>query len=102
MHGAALTYPLYMPSHGGVIEFWPKNHDMWRCFEHVATMSGLTYERWENPDPTRFRQDEGGDYTAINEGEFAAMFERVLNAVEAKRSILPLRGSGPASAVFAD
>jgi hypothetical protein len=25
MHGAALTYPLFMPPHGGVIEFWPKD-----------------------------------------------------------------------------
>src|SRR5690348_13424376 len=57
MHGAALTYPMYMPAHGAVIEFWPKTLDMWRCFEHIATMSGLFYQRWENPDPSRFRND---------------------------------------------
>lgn len=42
MHGAALTYPLYMPSHGGVIELWPKATDIWRCFEHIATLAGVS------------------------------------------------------------
>lgn len=85
MHGAALTYPLYMPPHGGVIEFWPKDRDMWRCFEHIATLAGLAYERWENPTPSAFRQDAGGDYTRIDIMAFSSMFERVVKAVEAKR-----------------
>lgn len=93
MHGAALTYPLYMPAHGGVIEFWPKTYDMWRCFEHIATMSGLTYERWANPDAWRFTQDAAGDYTDIDAAAFAAMFDRVLDAVARRRDALPVCGA---------
>jgi hypothetical protein len=92
MHGAALMYPLYMPTYGGVVEFWPKNNDIWRCFEHVATMSGKIYQRWENPDPARFRTDAGGDYTNINIDEFRSMFASVLDGVEARRKDLPIRG----------
>lgn len=98
MHGAALTFPMYMPSHGGVIEFWPKAHDIWRCFEHIAIMSGKLYERWANPDPARFRADDRGDYTNIHPKAFEDMFVRVLAGVEERRVELPVRGQQPLGA----
>ncbi len=57
MHGAALTYAVHMSPGAGVVEMWPKDRDMWRCFEHLARMAGLRYDRWENRDPSRFRSD---------------------------------------------
>ena len=95
MHGAALTYPLYMPSHAAVIEFWPKLGDMWRCFEHIATMSGLIYERWANPDPSRFREDPKGDYTRVDTVAFKDMFDSVVARVESRRAALPTRPTLP-------
>jgi hypothetical protein len=86
MHGAALTQTLYQPPWGGLLELWPKPADMWRCFEHVAAMSGLVYERWENRGyPDRFRQDGAGDYTTVDVGEFAAVFARVAGGVRARK-----------------
>lgn len=93
MHGAALTFPMYMPAHGAVIEFWPKATDMWRCFEHIATMSGLFYQRWENPDPGRFRTDSNGDYTRIDVNVFKQYFSKAVEHAREGRKSLPLRGS---------
>lgn len=84
MHGAALTYAALMPPHGGVLEAWPKDRDMWRCFEHLATMAGLHYARWENRDPARFRADAGGDYTTLPPEELVPLYRSVLAAVRAR------------------
>jgi hypothetical protein len=77
MHGAALTHALYLPPWAAVLEMWPKETDMWRCFEHLSTMAGLAYERWANADPSNFRNDEKGDYTKLN---IDAVVERVVAA----------------------
>ncbi len=76
MHGAALTYAALLPPWGAVVELWPKDRDMWRCFEHLAAMAGLQYERWENTEPAAFRADERGDYTRVDVGAVAAMVAR--------------------------
>ena len=81
MHGAALTFSLYMPPHGAVLELWPKPQDMWRCFEHAATMAGLQYERWANADPANLRIDEAGDYLAVDAVTVAGMLGRVVKDV---------------------
>lgn len=79
MHGAALTYASLLPPWGGLIELWPKDGDMWRCFEHLATMSGMFYDRWANRDRGRYREDMGGDYLTV---DGAAVGELVVKAVQ--------------------
>jgi len=79
MHGAALTYASLLPPWGGLIELWPKEGDMWRCFEHLATMSGMFYDRWANRDRARYREDAGGDYLTV---DGAAVGELVVKAVQ--------------------
>jgi len=54
---------------------------MWRCFEHLATMAGMTYVRWENPDPTRFRADGNGDYTRVDVPAVRRLYEDALRQV---------------------
>jgi hypothetical protein len=77
MHGAALTYAALLPPWAGVVELWPKDRDMWRCFEHLAAMAGLAYERWENADPAALRVDAAGDYTRVDAPAVAALVARV-------------------------
>ena len=78
MHGAALTYSLYLAPHAGVLELWPKPVEMWRCFEHMASLAGLAYERWANDAfPEGFRSDEHGDYTVVNADAVTAMAKRI-------------------------
>ena len=43
MHGAALAWTLLMPEHAGVIELWPQEEGVWRCYEHTSHWSGLLY-----------------------------------------------------------
>ncbi len=85
MHGAALTFALYMPHHGSVVEMWPKDHDMWRVFEHISAMCGLEYRRWENPNPGAFRTDSAGDYTRVDIGQFLPMFEHAVKKAKERR-----------------
>ena len=77
MHGAALTYAALLPPWAAVVELWPKPADIWRCFEHLAAMAGLLYERWSNADARAFRLDEAGDYTTV---DVAAVAELVVKA----------------------
>lgn len=84
MHGAALTFALYMPPHAGVLELWPKPQDMWRCFEHASTMAGLQYERWANADPEKLRIDAAGDYLTVDAPAVAAMLKRIVGDVYAR------------------
>ena len=87
MHGAALTHALYLPPHAGVLELWPKPSDIWRCFEHAATLAGLHYVRWANEAyPAGYRDDEGGDYTTVHAGEVAALLRVVVAAVTDRRA----------------
>ena len=98
MHGAALTYSLYLPPWGALVELWPKNSDMWRCFEHMATMAGLHYARWENSSPAAFRVDASGDYTAV---DVAAVASMVAEAAAKVRAQLAARGSAARAAAQA-
>ena len=84
MHGAALTWAAILPPHAAVLELWPKDNDMWRCFEHLAEMAGLPYARWENADPARFRADSTGDFTAVDEAAVAATLARLIAVVAGK------------------
>lgn len=86
MHGAALTYAIYLPSHASVLEFWPKASDMWRCFEHIAAMSGLQYVRWANPDPSAFRVDQSGDYTRIDLQVVSKRFSELVKGARERRT----------------
>ena len=43
MHGAALAWTLLMPEHAGMIELWPQEQEIWRCYEHTSHWSGLLY-----------------------------------------------------------
>jgi hypothetical protein len=85
MHGAALTFALYMPHHGAVVELWPKDRDMWRCFEHLSAMGGLWYRRWMNTNPSAFRVDGAGDYTTVDIAAFSAMFAEAVEAARSRR-----------------
>lgn len=81
MHGAALTYGAVLPPHAGVLELWPKDRDMWRCFEHLSGMAGMAYVRWENRDPGHFRADSNGDYTRVPPDEMLPMYAGLLAEV---------------------
>ena len=87
MHGAALTLALYMPSHGAVLELWPKDRDMWRCFEHLSAMAGLEYRRWENTDPTRLRVDGAGDYTNVDVEQVTPLFVAAVESARRRRGL---------------
>jgi len=54
-----------------------------------ASLAGLSYERWANPNPLAFRSDQNGDYTTVDVGAFKALFDKVLADVEKRRSALP-------------
>ncbi len=84
MHGAALSYAALLPPHAAVLELWPKNRDMWRCFEHLSTMAGMLYARWENTDHNRFRVDDKGDYTRVDVDAFTGMYRVALGGVRAR------------------
>jgi Glycosyltransferase 61 len=88
MHGAALTFALYLPPQGAVVEAWPKTMDMWRCFEHLTSYSGLFYARWENPDPSKFLMDDTGDYTIVDVDVFVARVQEAIDHVKRKRQTL--------------
>jgi hypothetical protein len=85
MHGAALTYAALLPPWAAVVELWPKDRDIWRCFEHLAAMAGLAYERWENANPAALRADAGGDYTRADVGAVADIVARLGAAALEKR-----------------
>jgi hypothetical protein len=75
------SFALYLPPHAAVLELWPKPADMWRCFEHIAAMAGLQYERWANVDPSRLRIDGAGDYLTVDSSAVASLFARIVGDV---------------------
>jgi len=81
MHGAGLTYASLLPPWGALVELWPKQSDMWRCFEHLATMSGMFYERWANSDWGSYREDAMGDYTRVDSPAVIAIVKRAVQHV---------------------
>ena len=85
MHGAALSHVVYLPPWAGVMELWPKDHDMWRCFEHLTQLTGPAYQRWENKNDKRFRKDRHGDYTLVEVDEFMNQFRQLIDDVTERR-----------------
>lgn len=81
MHGAALTHLVLLPPWAGVIELWPKTRDMWRCFEHLAEMTGHAYARWELRDQRMFHADKQGDYTRVVVNELRDIAEPMARGV---------------------
>jgi protein O-GlcNAc transferase len=88
MHGAALTHVLYLPPWAAVLELWPKPLEIWRCFEHLATMSGLVYDRWANTANDAFRVDASGDYTRIDLADVVGRIKAMAEAILANRTAL--------------
>lgn len=43
MHGAALAWGLLMREGTAMIELWPKQDGVWKCYEHIAQWTGLRY-----------------------------------------------------------
>ena len=85
MHGAGLTYAALLPPWAAVVELWPKQDNMWRCFEHLSAMGGLLYQRWANGDWQAWREDAAGDYTAVSVAEVAALVVKAAQHVVEKR-----------------
>ena len=75
MHGAALSYVVFLPPWASMVEMWPRIS--WKCFQHMSVLSGIFYQRWENRGPVR--RDKSGDYTTVNVDEFIPI---VLRAVD--------------------
>lgn len=93
MHGAALTHSLLLPPWGGVLEFWPKQKDMWRCFEHMTELASGNYARWANSDPRKFRSDSKGDYTEVDVEGMAVEASRLAeNVVRSRQTFADLVG----------
>ncbi|KDD75600.1 hypothetical protein H632_c599p3 [Helicosporidium sp. ATCC 50920] len=46
MHGAALSWSLFMRPEAGLLELWPQRKGVWRCMEHMARWAGARYARW--------------------------------------------------------
>lgn len=90
MHGAALSYAMFMRAHGAVIELWPRPDGLWRCFEHLATHAGVEYERWGNSQPSRYREDRAGDYLTVDGAAVAQVLQRVVAHVRDRRAGLPV------------
>lgn len=52
MHGAGLTYVLFLPPHAGVLEFFPNDWIIqYPCFKAMANWRQLHYISWTNNDP---------------------------------------------------
>jgi hypothetical protein len=96
MHGAALTHALYLPRWAGVLELWPKPTDMWRCFELLATMAGVAYDRWANADAAALRADAAGDYLTLPVEEIVL---RILAAADGVAARLGADAAVPAPVV---
>lgn len=43
MHGAALAWALLMREGAALVELWPQQNGIWRCYEHMAEWAGLNY-----------------------------------------------------------
>ena len=59
MHGAGLSHTLFLPPHGGLLEFyptyWPQAN---RHFRAMATWRGLHYQTWQNHDPSNEKSNK--------------------------------------------
>ena len=88
MHGAALTHALWLPPWGAVLEMWPKEREMWRCFEHWSQLAGHAYQRYENAKKSNFRADKFGDYTRIEPDLFMDKVNDLVASVSKKRQEL--------------
>jgi glycoprotein 2-beta-D-xylosyltransferase len=51
MHGAGMTHILFLPSHAGCFEIFPKYTDFHDKYKALAKWKGLHYIRWKNADP---------------------------------------------------
>ncbi|XP_041347604.1 beta-1,2-xylosyltransferase-like [Gigantopelta aegis] len=75
MHGAGLAHTLFLPKHGGLIEFYPT---YWspsnRHFRAMATWRGLQYQTWQNTDSFNEKKDY---YTYIPPQTLLNMFLEV-------------------------
>ncbi|KAK3238858.1 hypothetical protein CYMTET_51167 [Cymbomonas tetramitiformis] len=49
MHGAGLAWVVALAPHAALLEIWPQASGMWRCYEHMATWSGVLYRRVTHP-----------------------------------------------------
>lgn len=85
MHGAALTHTLFLQPGSVLFELWPSTTGIWRCFEHIAPMSGVHYVRWSNRHRDKFRKDSSGDYTTVTVSELLPLFDKALNLVRDAR-----------------
>ena len=71
MHGAGLAHTLFLPSHAGLIELYPK---YWptanRHFRAMAQWRHLHYSVWANSDPSRELADK---YTLVDKAAVVKM-----------------------------
>ena len=51
MHGAGMTHIMFLPSHAGCFEIFPKYADFHDKNKALAKWKGLHYLRWKNADP---------------------------------------------------
>ncbi|XP_041347609.1 beta-1,2-xylosyltransferase RCN11-like [Gigantopelta aegis] len=78
MHGAGLAHTLFLPKHGGLVEFYPT---YWspsnRHFRAMAMWRGLQYQTWQNRDSNK----EIKYYTYIPPLTVLSMFLEVKNNI---------------------
>lgn len=53
MHGAGLTHVMFLPSHAGLIELFPRKFIKMSHIEFIASWRKLKYSSWQNTDPKK-------------------------------------------------
>ncbi|XP_064625234.1 EGF domain-specific O-linked N-acetylglucosamine transferase-like [Lineus longissimus] len=87
MHGADLTYSLFLPKHAGVIELYPKSWeklkyqpliDKYDRFEALGKWRGIVYSPWVNLDEENELEN---DFTVIPPETMLNLFEDTLRNI---------------------
>ncbi|GAB4817514.1 hypothetical protein N2152v2_004560 [Parachlorella kessleri] len=85
MHGAALAYSMLMAPHAAVVELWPQQDGVWRCYENMSLWAGLLYRRLANTDPSKYQNTPTGDKTSVDVDSLQRIVEELLPAVQRRR-----------------
>ena len=77
MHGAGLSHALFLPSHGGLIEFYPTYYTSDNVhFKQFSQWRRLHYVRWVNTD---MYLERNGDATLIPPSVLLALMHNMLD-----------------------
>ena len=64
-----------------LLEFWPRDSNIWNVFETIADLRGVFYKKWVNSNPSWERTDENGDYFIVDVGAVEIILGQILEEV---------------------